>query len=318
MGRVRFWVVGICVILSFLVFCTTRPSGRHHFHNHPHGLGSDRPGRPPAPPAWAANPTCRGARGGLITDEKTEDLPHPVRDLRSASDPNAGDRPYPIPTYGSYEALELDKEWMTFAQRYGPYGYGEQLSDYNLTRVQWDSVNWGQLQDECLLTQPNRAYDTEFLQSGAPPRFRLARDTDVLDLSSLKTGRQAVILRTWETFKYSDEDLWNIRSLITEASLASQGAYTVFLLVDVKREDGARVHEDDAYYRQVLEECVPKEFWDIAVLFHESLQVSWYPKVEEHRYVYLRLRVVHQDVNGVSQFVLPNNAALSAIRPFLP
>lgn len=221
-----------------------------------------------------------------MDDPQSEDLPHPLDELHSAGYVDEADDEYPTPTYGSYDAIGLHKTWMTFGQRYGPYGYREEKADYALTRVDWSAVNWGKLQDQCFQSQSNRTQEHQFLQVGAPPKFRFVHEATGSDEQPReKTGRHAIVLRTWGTYDYKPEDFWNVRSIITEASLATQGEYTVFLLVDIKRADGGRIHEDDEFYRQVLEETVPKEFWDIAVLFHQSLQRSWYAKVNEYSYV---------------------------------
>lgn len=106
-------------------------------------------------------------------------------------------------------------------------------------------------------------------------------ETDTQDSPRSNTGRQAIVMRTYSTFDYTPEDLWNLRSTITEASLATGGAYTVVLLVDIKDEEAYRIHQDDVFYQKVLEESVPAEFQNMAVLFHKSLQKSWYEKVGE-------------------------------------
>ncbi|KAK5170877.1 uncharacterized protein LTR77_004021 [Saxophila tyrrhenica] len=219
---------------------------------------------------------CAGARGFRIDDPNTEDLPHLTFNLSNVD--------YPKPTYGSYDELGLEKTWMTFSQRWSPYGYREDDNSYPLSKVDWGSVNWGQLQDQCL--DSNSGAFTA--QTGAPPRFRFFGDGDLkTNRSELgTTGRQAIVLRTWSTYKYTPEDFWNVRSIITEASLATKGQYTVFLLVDFKHDDGSFIHENDDLYRAALREAVPKEFRDIAVLFDQSLQRSWYEKVGEHRPVW--------------------------------
>ena len=59
--------------------------------------------------------------------------------------------------------------------------------------------------------------------------------------------------------------------------------YSVFLLVDVKDEDGSRqIFHDSKSYDKALQEMVPAEFRDIAVLFDQELLESWYPRIPEH------------------------------------
>lgn len=228
---------------------------------------------------------CTGARGVLLDSSNVVDVPRPTqRDLG---------RDYPEPTFGSYDALGLSKGWMTFEQRYGPYGY-EKNSSSEARRaspsVDWNSVDWGALVDECA-----KANDARFrlpkMISQRLPRFRLFDDDDVklhqeeeTEVPQHETGRQAIILRTWSTYEYYPEDLWNLRSIITEASLATHGDYQVFLLVDLKCGEACQdVFTNATMHQEILEKSVPKEFWNVAVLVHENLQRSWYAKVEETR-----------------------------------
>lgn len=237
----------------------------------------------PNPPSEERKNTaeCKGARGPLRNKSFTGDVPKPIHNLEDKN----GRIDFPNTTYGSYEAVGLEKTWLSFDQRYGPYGYREEEEDYHFEKADWSSLNWGHQQDSCLLRGSSLIDGYESMQENARPRFRLVRDDHKINVPKTKTGRQAIVLRTWEGYDYTPEDLWNIRSIITEASLLTNGQFTVVLLVDVKREDGAGIHEDDGFYRQVVEETVPKEFWDIAVLFHKSLQESWYPKIGEYKYV---------------------------------
>jgi hypothetical protein len=270
------FVFVICVLFITQTFLPTNYlRGKPVTVDKPSKPSNRRPIQEQQPPPANIDAQCRGPRGRLLSDPSTEDLLRPVHSLPNVS--------FPEPTFGSWDVIGLEKAWMTFDQRYGPYGYGEEEESYNFTLVDWASVDWGALQDQCMLSRPKRFFGNEFLQTGAAPRFRLARDGDIERSVEGKTGRQAVILRTWDSYEYTPEDLWSIRAIISETSLAANGRYTVFLLVDVKREDGAKIHEDDDFYQQVLKESVPEEFWNIAVLFHRSLQSSWYPKVNEFR-----------------------------------
>ena len=267
-GR-RRWIVAGCFTFIVGLLLATRPYLHEHLHFQPPKYHHNRLPKGHNVAAVVEEP-CRGARGTRLDDPASEDIPHPTYGLLNTT--------YPEPTFGSYDALELERTWMTFAQRYGPYGYGEDTNDYNLTRVNWFAKDWGRLQDRCMLDRSDRFHGNEFLQSDAPPRLRLLDDKQRLRPHTQATGRQAIVIRTWSSYVYMPEDYWNLRSIITEASLATHGDYTVFLLVDVKHEDGPRIHRDDDFYRQILEQSVPKEFQSIAVLFHQSLQRDWYKK----------------------------------------
>ncbi|KAK3049292.1 hypothetical protein LTR09_009470 [Extremus antarcticus] len=274
------WTLACCLTIFLgllLLFQPTAllPSPFHFKHGvaPPLPVYHDEPPRVLRTRPASLKPFCVGPRGYRIDDPETQDLPYPTYNLSGID--------YPEPTYGSYTELGLEQSWMTFSQRYHPYGYRENEDSYPLSKAEWSSVNWGRLQDQCLDSSP----DSFTAQADAPPRFRFMGDGDLqLNRTELKsTGRQAIVLRTWSTYKYTDEDLWNVRALITEAALATKGQYTVFLLVDFKHETGSFIHENDALYHEAIRDAVPEEFRDIAVLFHSSLQVSWYEKVNEVR-----------------------------------
>lgn len=157
---------------------------------------------------------CRGPRGGRLNDIGSQDLPTPLHSLNNISHPN--------PTTGSYDEIGLEKTWLSFEQRYGPYGYGEQEDSYAFPLVDWEMTDWGKLQTDCL--RDNQHDHGAFNETGgasAATRFRLHGSGPEFVPSTSKTGRQAIVLRTWSTYEYKDEDLWNIRSIITEASLAT-------------------------------------------------------------------------------------------------
>ncbi|GIZ47863.1 hypothetical protein CKM354_001094300 [Cercospora kikuchii] len=217
--------------------------------------------------------SCKGVRGALIDAGNNVDIPQASAELSSVA--------YTEPTFGSYKALNLSQGWMTFKQRYGPYGYSNASAAQS--EVDWDSVDWGQLQSVCAESNRERFGHLDFFEPG--PRFRNVGDTHLPEASREKTGRQAIVLRTWSTYEYHPEDLWNLRSIITEAALATNADYQVFLLIDLKCSDQPEckdVFSNYTQYNHVLE-SVPKEFRSISVLFDESLQRNWYPKTEEYR-----------------------------------
>ena len=233
--------------------------------------------RPTEGSSYAPNaPTiaCVGPRGGRLDEPGTPDLPQAVSQLSNVT--------FPRTTAGSYEAIGLEKSWMTFDDRYGPYGYGEKKRKYGFPKVDWDEVNWGSLQHDCLVANKGRFGKVDAFNPA--PRFKYMKDGGTAPAPNAKTRRQAIVLRTWSTYEYQEEDMWNIRAIVAEGSLANRGGYDVVLLVDVKDEDnGPLIHENDDVYQEVLEASVPKEFRDIAVLFHYSLQLDWYAKVNEVR-----------------------------------
>lgn len=221
---------------------------------------------------------------------------------------------YPVPTIGSFEALGLEQSWLSFDQRYGPYGYGEERSDYAFPRVDGETVDWGGLQKQCL--EDNAVSSSSTTPFTVERRLRLAQDTKNERPSLSKTGRQAIVLRSWSTYNYQTEDMWNIRSLISEAALATGAEFEVILLVDVKCEECGNIHTSVEAYQEVLKASVPPEFRNMAVLFHKSIQQSWYSKVGEYKYAYGPL--IAPGTLIVDQTYLADHAAASALCPLLP
>lgn len=201
---------------------------------------------------------------------------------------------YPPPLSGSYEALNLDTSWLTAAERYGPYGLGEEEDGYNRTRVDWSAVNWADLQNTCSESNHQRLPNAYTFDHGRP-RFTYRQTSwkekwlpsflatpNINPRPATETfHRSAIVVRVWSTYQYTPEDMWNLRSLVAETAIASGGEYAVFLLVDVKDKE-AGIHTNPEAYDRVLRESVPPEFQDIAVLFDDSLLESWYPDVVEH------------------------------------
>jgi hypothetical protein len=199
---------------------------------------------------------------------------------------------YPQPWAGSYEETGLDLTVMTAEQRYGPYGFGEDRSDYNRERVDWDKVDWGQLQNDCF--QSNRDRFPEFARALDDTRnsvrfgFRNAsRFPEVRHWHEFEpTRRTAIVLRVWRGYKYMPEDFHYMRSLIAETSLKTGGEYQVILLVDMKDYEGYKNNifsSKEAYEQGMKDAGVPPEFQSIAILWDNRLLQSWYPKVDEYR-----------------------------------
>lgn len=203
---------------------------------------------------------------------------------------------YPEPLVGSHTALGLDHTWVTATRRYGPYGFGQEKQptpqqSSNSSLIDWETVDWKELQNQCL----ERNY-ARFPITTPPfdntPRFRLRNQAKVglkLGLGNGDggshtpfTGRIALILRTHDEYSYKEIDILNIRSLVTEVALGSGGEYTVVLLVNIL-DKNKRIHESKENYDAAFKAAnIPREFHGITVLWDENLLDSWYPKVD-HR-----------------------------------
>ncbi|PYI04603.1 hypothetical protein BO78DRAFT_462447 [Aspergillus sclerotiicarbonarius CBS 121057] len=173
---------------------------------------------------------------------------------------------FPMPMLGSHDAIGFDGA-LSFDRysRYGAYGFGENetlvANWMRPTKVDWDQVNWGQLQEQCLQRNADRF---------APGK---AGSSD----GHLET-RTAVLIRTFTDREYTDNDIHVIRSMVTELSLQSGGEYDVILFLHVK-DPRVPIHKPDVY-RQVVEASVPKEFWDMTVLWKEPAVAFRYPNLD--------------------------------------
>ena len=196
---------------------------------------------------------------------------------------------YPQPLWGSYDALRLPKTWTTADERYGPYGFGEDSEAYNRTKVEWQAVDWASLQNACVSRNekhfPKSTTITPSkrigLRSAQPLSAKISHKLFGDKLEPI--GRTAIVLRTWDSYKYTQQDLWHMRSVVAEAALGSGGKYAVFLLVDVKDPPKrAKMHKGQKQYEEVIADCVPREFHNMTVLFDETLLEDWYPMVPDH------------------------------------
>lgn len=91
-----------------------------------------------------------------------------------------------------------------------------------------------------------------------------------------KRGRTAIVFRVWDEFVWREEDIMNLRSMISEVSLASGGMYDVHLLVEVKDDAKHAIWADEATYLQRIRESVPQEFWGISTLWTVTQMLSVY------------------------------------------
>lgn len=196
---------------------------------------------------------------------------------------------YPMPWTGSYEALGLDQTWMTAEGRYAPYGYGEKTDKYNRTKVDWSKVDWGKLQNECFERNRHRfpSAAKRFEDARDTIRFAFRNDTRIPEVRQWhqfnQTQRTALVIRAWRGYNYTPEDMYYLRSLVTEAALKSGGEYQVILLVDMRESEENIFKSEERYRLGFNNSGVPKEFESITVLWDDHFLESWYPEVPEHR-----------------------------------
>ncbi len=225
---------------------------------------------------------CQGPRGKLL-NESTEDImkAYPVL-------PNG----FPEPAVGDANVTGIDLgHCFDRYNRFGPYGYGQldkkKVQDWepSSNKPNWNIVNWGELQDWCMLANKER-FDTNARQ---PAGRRISKKLpkghmklDQFDQSHAQGAkhhsRTAVLIRSWEGYVYTSNDIESIRSLVTELSLLSGGEYQVFLFINVK-DIHANIYNDEQVYKDLLEQHVPDELQHISILWNEQMLQEWYPRV---------------------------------------
>ncbi|KAK4096023.1 hypothetical protein N658DRAFT_528044 [Parathielavia hyrcaniae] len=228
---------------------------------------------------WSRVP-CEGPRGLNVDEENVDTLHESVIDGLE----------YPRPFAGSHETVGLSQTWMTAAARYGPYGWGDDQAAYDREKAPWNETDWAALQNRCIANNAYRFNDATMIQAIAR-RFRMRKPGEEIKPPGIEpqavdyVPRTAIVLRAWEGYKYTVEDLVNLRATIAETALQFGGEYTVFILVDVK-DTGRNVFSSDENYRRAVEELVPSEFRGMTVLFDETLLQSWYPRIKTHGATY--------------------------------
>ncbi|KAB5572670.1 hypothetical protein GE09DRAFT_993325 [Coniochaeta sp. 2T2.1] len=208
-------------------------------------------------------------------------------------------RGFPAPGFGSYDLLGIDSNICYERQtRFGQYGIGKPV-DKDEKVIDWNKVDWGELQQGCvhanrdrfdLKGAPNKVlsnYDPNRI-SGADGHRRNRRDTTShyslkpsfwMEKSEPKPEpRTALLLRSYTGKDYNDNDRQVIRSLVTELTLRTGGEYQVFLLVHVR--DASLNITNATTYRSVLEEQIPREFWNMTVLWNDAGVHRLYPKLD--------------------------------------
>jgi hypothetical protein len=175
--------------------------------------------------------------------------------------------------------------------RYGAYGYGENETEEvpgftTPSQVAWNTLQWGDLQRQCL--EKNWGRYSEPLEKNYLNPYPLAipearppwKKTEAGSLLRL-FPRSAVLVRIWHDMNWTENDKHYLRSLIMELSLGSGAEYEVFLMVHVK-DPSLPIYSDSSTVEKIKATFIPAEFRDIVILFNNKLLEAWYPNIEEH------------------------------------
>ncbi|QIW96877.1 hypothetical protein AMS68_002395 [Peltaster fructicola] len=188
--------------------------------------------------------------------------------------------------------------------------------------VDYRVVNWADAQEDCLsanahrfktfhrTTEPDRWLNMAKRDEDASKTTEANKTTDV-ETSSQNQGtptsspspapiqenrllpRTAVLIRTWDSYKYDEEDILNLRALINELSLESGGEYEVHFLVHLKNES-QQVFADEQTYQDVLNAALPEEFQGMGTLWSEQQMALIYSGLKEINYYNLPVHGVYR------------------------
>lgn len=192
-------------------------------------------------------------------------------------------RDFPAPGFGSYELLGIDANIC--------YERETRFGQYSESAIEWDTIDWGELQQECLYANRQRfdlqGSPNEFLSQYDPDsstghkdriRERRQRRNDHERPQLKVEPRTALLLRSYTGKEYSDNDRQVIRAFVAELSLRTGGEYQVILFVQV-RESSYNI-TDETTYRAILEEQIPREFHNMTVLWNDAAVHSLYPRLD--------------------------------------
>jgi hypothetical protein len=223
--------------------------------------------------------SCMGPRGKRLNDS-SEDIVKAYSALPHG---------FPKVAIGDADVTGVDiSKCFDRYHRYGPYGLGQdddtKVKDFEApsSKPDWSRVGWGNLQDQCTLDNKERwAPKARIAVDTAPVKDMPKKFVEQVQESSKPQFHQrtALLIRTWEGYTYTDNDIQSIRALITELSLLSGGEYQVFLFVNIK-DNHANLF-DEKIRNDLLKQWVPEEFQDISILWNEGIMESWYPEVTD-------------------------------------
>lgn len=97
-----------------------------------------------------------------------------------------------------------------------------------------------------------------------------------------KKARTAVVIRCWDEYLFREDDVANVRSMITELAMASGGRYDVHLLIQVKNDAAHPIWADHEAYEERIKKTIPEEFRGLVTLWTETQMLSLYQGIYDN------------------------------------
>ncbi|GAP86124.1 hypothetical protein SAMD00023353_0302570 [Rosellinia necatrix] len=217
--------------------------------------------------------------------------------------------------YGKYGPYGLGYSGRSGGLGTGEHGDREGFESTweKVPRVDWASMNWAEIQRRCYRTNAAR-YKPLPARQPTPHGFfvdegNAAKDLNARDAASGETARPipqnpdtnklaepvtkegpkgakgakgnvlsrtAIVVRCWDEFLWREEDVMNMRSLITEMVLASGGRYDIHILAQVRNDAAHPIWADSDTYHRRIEEAIPAEFRGLVTLWTETQMLALY------------------------------------------
>ncbi|KFA62668.1 hypothetical protein S40285_06985 [Stachybotrys chlorohalonatus IBT 40285] len=110
----------------------------------------------------------------------------------------------------------------------------------------------------------------------APKVVKSGKAEDTTESAVGKVSRTAVVVRCWDEYLFREDDIANVRSMITELAMASGGRYDIHLLVQVKNDAAHAIWADHEIYEQRIKDVIPEEFRGLVTLWTETQMLALY------------------------------------------
>ena len=174
---------------------------------------------------------------------------------------------------------------MTYLERYAPYD-DSALGIHYLDRYKawlkgersglegYGTSNFGTFPAADLLFKTNVAASS--MARDSFPDWRKHMDDCRLRSSETEGKRTALVLRVYENYTWSMDDVLNVRALISELSLKNSEPLDVRLLLEVHTRELAFL-SSKRQKEDLLSRSVPCEFWELTELWNESQMETLYP-----------------------------------------
>lgn len=189
-------------------------------------------------------------------DEQQEILPPSISAYRGLP------QGFPAPLLGSHRALGINEDiCYDRINRFAQYGYG-------FTRAQ------GGLGLE--LRGDSDGLSGELGRDFSKVNWSLAQQQCSKSNSHLIKSPTAFVIRTWNTYEYTEYDILMLRAIISELALSSGGQYTVHFLIHVQN-DSIPIWDSPETYDEVLKASLPDEFQGMGTLWSVPQMKVLYP-----------------------------------------